>query len=443
MNINDKIKKIASEYEKEFDDSVIETTSNSMLNQAVSMVESNLEDIGINDVEIVNAGLVIEETKEADKKEAVAPEGYEHVVKKLKKEEDVDNPWAVAWWMKNKGYKPKASITVKTPKFEGVILATLEDWEDNVLKKLSYDNDDIFKAYNVDLFVVDIPTRGRYFTSAIDESKAIDRVIPVAYGAGEIQDLIFQKQMPMFKESLLKENKVRRASDMKFEATGDDKVFPSVTVMYEEPKMINVKVSDDETPPGWVQPVINDVIDELSEFQKEKEQLSVVSQITDLTKSSLEEFIDDEFEVEGGDIKEDGNGNITGSVKIVTKKLGGNFLFTATIEDNVVKNFDPEIDLIKGAYNIKKFQVDIGDREFVADAKDEVSAVKQVLSYLFEGDDDLVYDGRKFSSHDIDDVAKKISDTNTKVISIYPNMNVVAGEWKIVEKDGEKYFVRD
>jgi hypothetical protein len=35
------------------------------------------------------------------------PKGYEDVVKALKKEPDVDNPWAVAWSMKSKGIKPK------------------------------------------------------------------------------------------------------------------------------------------------------------------------------------------------------------------------------------------------------------------------------------------------------------------------------------------------
>jgi len=37
----------------------------------------------------------------------VAPPGYEDIVKGLKKEPTVDNPWAVAWSMKNKGIKPK------------------------------------------------------------------------------------------------------------------------------------------------------------------------------------------------------------------------------------------------------------------------------------------------------------------------------------------------
>jgi len=35
----------------------------------------------------------------------VAPEGWEGTVKKMKKHKDIDNPWALAWYMKKKGYK--------------------------------------------------------------------------------------------------------------------------------------------------------------------------------------------------------------------------------------------------------------------------------------------------------------------------------------------------
>lgn len=34
---------------------------------------------------------------------AVAPPGWEGPVKEMKKDKDIDNPWALAWHMKNKG----------------------------------------------------------------------------------------------------------------------------------------------------------------------------------------------------------------------------------------------------------------------------------------------------------------------------------------------------
>lgn len=37
---------------------------------------------------------------------AVAPEGWEDTVKKMKKHDEIDNPWALAWYMKNKGDTP-------------------------------------------------------------------------------------------------------------------------------------------------------------------------------------------------------------------------------------------------------------------------------------------------------------------------------------------------
>ena len=38
-------------------------------------------------------------------KEADAPEGWEGTVKEMKKDKDIDNPWALSNWMKNKGYE--------------------------------------------------------------------------------------------------------------------------------------------------------------------------------------------------------------------------------------------------------------------------------------------------------------------------------------------------
>lgn len=53
-------------------------------------------------------------TKLASSKEAVAPEGWEDTVKKMKDNKDIDNPWALSWWMKNKGYKPHSADIEET-----------------------------------------------------------------------------------------------------------------------------------------------------------------------------------------------------------------------------------------------------------------------------------------------------------------------------------------
>jgi len=36
-----------------------------------------------------------------------APQGWENVVKKMKSNKKIKNPWALAWYLKNNGYKPK------------------------------------------------------------------------------------------------------------------------------------------------------------------------------------------------------------------------------------------------------------------------------------------------------------------------------------------------
>ena len=38
--------------------------------------------------------------------QGVAPPGWETTVKKMKKSGDIDNPFALAWYMKNRGLKP-------------------------------------------------------------------------------------------------------------------------------------------------------------------------------------------------------------------------------------------------------------------------------------------------------------------------------------------------
>ena len=41
-----------------------------------------------------------------------APKGWEGTVKSMKKDKDIDNPWALAHWMKKKGYKSRKKESV-------------------------------------------------------------------------------------------------------------------------------------------------------------------------------------------------------------------------------------------------------------------------------------------------------------------------------------------
>jgi hypothetical protein len=48
---------------------------------------------------------------DATKEEAIqeaSPKGWEKTVKKMKKHKEIDNPFALAYWMKQQGYKPKS-----------------------------------------------------------------------------------------------------------------------------------------------------------------------------------------------------------------------------------------------------------------------------------------------------------------------------------------------
>lgn len=52
-----------------------------------------------------------EEGMEASKKVAVSPPGWEKTVKKMKEHSEITNPYALAYWMKEKGYMPKKKST--------------------------------------------------------------------------------------------------------------------------------------------------------------------------------------------------------------------------------------------------------------------------------------------------------------------------------------------
>ena len=36
----------------------------------------------------------------------VSPPGWSGTTEAMKRHKDIDNPWALAWWMKKQGYKP-------------------------------------------------------------------------------------------------------------------------------------------------------------------------------------------------------------------------------------------------------------------------------------------------------------------------------------------------
>jgi hypothetical protein len=64
--------------------------------------------------------------EEVEEVQEVAPPGFEGTVKAMKKYKKIDNPWALAWSMKNKGYKShkKADGTMKNENVQDPMAAT-------------------------------------------------------------------------------------------------------------------------------------------------------------------------------------------------------------------------------------------------------------------------------------------------------------------------------
>ena len=73
------------------------------------------------------------EEKTASGKVAVAPEGWEGTVKDMKKDKSIDNPYALSYWMKDKGYTShKGSVLVQQVGGKQLVAAMNRDLQDKL-----------------------------------------------------------------------------------------------------------------------------------------------------------------------------------------------------------------------------------------------------------------------------------------------------------------------
>lgn len=96
-----------------------------IVNEANSCMDEKLDPVGKEDADINNDGDVDAQDKYLKHRrnvisknlDEVAPKGWEGTVKAMKKHSEIDNPWALAHYMKGKGYKShKESIDEKWDK---------------------------------------------------------------------------------------------------------------------------------------------------------------------------------------------------------------------------------------------------------------------------------------------------------------------------------------
>ena len=57
--------------------------------------------------------------------QGVAPPGWEKSIKRMKRSKDVDNPFAMAWWLKNRGAKPAKEEAAAEPVFDAEVEAAV------------------------------------------------------------------------------------------------------------------------------------------------------------------------------------------------------------------------------------------------------------------------------------------------------------------------------
>lgn len=92
-----------------------ETYQDPMFTEMEELVLDKVSE-GLLDFDVLPAELrskVIEAANDSDQVFEAAPEGWEGTVKGMKKHKDITNPWALAHWMKGKGYKSHKKESMK------------------------------------------------------------------------------------------------------------------------------------------------------------------------------------------------------------------------------------------------------------------------------------------------------------------------------------------
>jgi len=106
----------------------------------------------------------------------VSPPDWEGTVKKMKKDKNIDNPWALAWYMKNKGYTPHAT---EQEWIQNSGSESFKIWAKHFIPEAYEDGTDEYKKH------VKKMTPGQEEVE-IDEKWAVGVVYHQDFGSGEI-----------------------------------------------------------------------------------------------------------------------------------------------------------------------------------------------------------------------------------------------------------------
>lgn len=321
-------------------------------------------------------------------------------------------------------------IKVKGKNYEGTVKISDIELDGFNVKKFVWD-DEILKSYGVDKFVVIMPDNSRYVTNAVNEKVAIERVVNELY---DMKDL--QVKSRVIADIECGNIKAERLIDATRYTNVDADRKNNVCVVTQ------VKASDDrvqskvDDEPKWVG-YLKDDLD--TSYIDDKMLESLERQISDEVQKILDDLEIPMYVVKVV-VTKCSDDECEGWVELNGEDKVGRFLYQAVLKNGRIANVEPRIDSLKGMYDIKRIQVEIGDRVFQTDAKDEVTAVKKVLSYLVENGEQLVYDGKSIGKYIDSDLLEKLASSQTKIIKIYniPG-ELEVGKWKIV-KDKDKYY---
>lgn len=125
-----------------------------------------------------------------------APEGWEGTIKAMKDEPEIDNPWALAHYMKNKGYTSHKDESIEESKYE------INPDEINSVASLPHDAA-VSKAHEILSQTSTSEDKKRYLSRQIDLTRNTMAVVKLLYDmllAGEGKSVQGSRYSRMFKE---------------------------------------------------------------------------------------------------------------------------------------------------------------------------------------------------------------------------------------------------
>ncbi len=238
----------------------------------------------------------------AEKKKAVTAPGFEPVVKELKKNKKVDNPWALSWWMKGKGYRPKKKAGFSTQNI------TKEEF----LELLQKGNYEVTSASTEDMFVN--PTK---YVNEMAEFEISDHEPPRLFASSTDRHSFIEFESLTI-GSMKEDNKKKLAKDLskRFPTKMGKKTEMTKTLCdKKENKVADVFEKRQKERASEIQRELGLLQDKIKKLQVGDPEIEKLEKEQDELNNEFEGIMDDQFDRRHGLDLEESSNNLEGIKK--------------------------------------------------------------------------------------------------------------------------------